>query len=173
MAASEKVPSTFYDAAMNIGSPAPDFTLYNTAGETVTLSDHRGAPVVLAFFPAAFTGVCETEVCAFRDAMAAYNDIGVTVYGISVDARFTLSAFAAKNELNFELLSDYTRTATDAYGIRFEGLAGMDGYDVANRSVFVIDADGNLAWQWIADSLGDEPPYEDVKAAVSTPAPNA
>jgi peroxiredoxin len=156
----------------SIGSPAPDFTLLATDGETVTLSEQRGSPVVLAFFPAAFTGVCETELCAFRDAIASFNDIGASVYGISVDSRFALAAFAQKNELNFTLLSDYNRSATDAYGIRFESLAGMSGYDVANRSVFVIDADGTLAWQWIADSLGDEPPYNDVQEAVASLASN-
>jgi peroxiredoxin len=156
-----------YHALMNIETPAPDFTLYATDGETITLSEQTGTPTVLVFFPAAFTGVCETEVCTFRDAMTAFNDIGATVYGISVDSRFALAAFAAKNDLNFTLLSDYNRTATDAYGIRFAGLAGMDGYDVANRSVFVIDATGNLAWQWVAESLGDEPPYNEVQTAVS------
>ena len=152
---------------MNIGTPAPDFTLYATDGESVTLSEQMGTPTVLVFFPAAFTGVCETEVCTFRDAMANFNNIGATVYGISVDPRFALAAFAEKTALNFTLLSDYNRAATNAYGIRFEGLAGMDGYDVANRSVFVIDAQGNLAWQWIAESLGDEPPYNEVQVAVS------
>lgn len=151
---------------MNIGTTAPNFTLYATDGETVTLSEQTGTPTVLVFFPAAFTGVCETEMCTFRDAMAAFNDIGATVYGISVDSRFAQAAFAEKNNLNYTLLSDYNRTATDAYGIRFADLAGMEGYDVANRSVFVIDAAGNLAWQWIAESLGDEPPYDEVQAAV-------
>ncbi len=152
---------------MNIGSPAPDFTLIDTNGEAVTLSAQRGAPVVLAFFPAAFTGVCETELCSFRDGLSAFNDAGATVYGIAADSSFALAAFATANDLNFSLLSDYARTATDAYGIRFTDLAGMEGYDVANRAVFVVDASGNLAWQWIADSLGDEPPYDDVKAAVA------
>jgi len=152
---------------MNIGTPTPDFTLYATDGETITLSEHNDTPTVLVFFPAAFTGVCETEMCTFRDSMTAFNDIGATVYGISVDSRFALAAFATKNDLNFTLLSDYNRIATDAYGVRFAGLAGMDGYDVANRSVFVIDANGTLAWQWIAESLGDEPPYQEVQSAVS------
>jgi peroxiredoxin len=84
-----------YHALMNIETPAPDFTLYATDGETITLSEQTGTPTVLVFFPAAFTGVCETEVCTFRDAMTAFNDIGATVYGISVDSRFALAAFAA------------------------------------------------------------------------------
>ncbi|MCH2140738.1 MAG: peroxiredoxin [Phycisphaerales bacterium] len=150
---------------MNTGTTAPDFTLYAHDGETVTLSDHRGSTVLLAFYPAAFTGVCETELCTFRDSMANFNDLGVTVYGISVDSRFANAAFAEKNDLTFTLLSDYNREVTDAYGIRFNDLAGMPGYDVSNRSVFVIDGEGRLAWQWIADSLGDQPPWDDVRAA--------
>lgn len=97
--------------------------------------------------------------------MANFNDLGVTVYGISVDSRFANAAFAEKNDLTFTLLSDYNREVTDAYGIRFNDLAGMPGYDVSNRSVFVIDGEGRLAWQWIADSLGDQPPWDDVRAA--------
>ena len=151
---------------MNIGTTAPDFTLYADDGNSITLSEQRSSPTVLAFFPAAFTGVCETEMCAFRDAIAAFNEIDATVYGISVDSRFALAAFARQNELNFSLLSDYTRSTIDAYDIRFEGLAGMDGYDVANRSVFVIDTAGTITWQWIAESLGDEPPYDEVQAAI-------
>ena len=150
----------------SIGQPAPDFTLYADNGDQVTLSDLRGTPIVLAFFPAAFTGVCETELCSFRDSMSAYNDIEATVLGISVDSRFSNAAFVAANDLNFQILSDYTRCTIDAYGIRFSDLAGMSGYDVAQRSVFVVDAAGTVSWRWLADNPGDEPPYEEVLSAV-------
>ena len=150
----------------SIGQPAPDFTLYADNGDKVTLSALQGAPVVLAFFPAAFTGGCETELCTFRDSMATYNDIDTTVFGISVDSRFANAAFAAANQLNFPILSDYTRSTIDAYGIRFPDLAGMPGYDVAQRSVFIIDASGTVAWRWLADNPGEAPPYEEVLSAV-------
>lgn len=148
------------------GQTAPDFSLYNTSGDLVSLSQYRGSPVVLAFFPAAFTGVCEQELCAFRDSMSAYNDMGTTVLGICVDSRFANAAFAQKMGLTYEILSDYTRTATDAYDVRLNSLAGMEGYDVANRCVFVIDAQGTVSWQWVADHPGTEPPYDEVQTAV-------
>lgn len=150
----------------SIGQPAPDFTLYAHSGDLVTLSTLQGAPVVLAFFPAAFTGGCETELCTFRDAMATYNEIDATVFGICIDSRFANAAFAKVNDLNFQILSDYTKSTIDAYGIRFADLAGMPGYDVAQRSVFVVDASGTVAWRWLADNPGETPPYEDVLSAV-------
>jgi len=97
-----------------IGSDAPDFTLFNNKREKVTLSEQRGKNVVLAFFPAAFTGVCEKELCTFRDALALFNDLDATVYGLSVDAPFANNAFAEKNQLNFPILSDYAREAVRA-----------------------------------------------------------
>lgn len=153
---------------IDIGQPAPDFSLYASDGETVTLSELQGTPVVLAFFPAAFTGVCEAELCAFRDSMAAYEDIDATVLGISIDSRFSNAAFASAHHIEFPLLSDYTRSTIDAYDIRFPDLAGMPGYDVAQRSVFVIDATGTVVWRWLADNPGEEPPYDEVLSAVTS-----
>ena len=151
---------------IEMGQKAPNFSLYSDAGKTVTLSELRGAPVVLAFFPAAFTGVCEQELCTLRDSLAAFNDLGATVLGISVDSRFSNAAFAEQLGLEFRLLSDYSRSTIDAYDVRFKNLAGMEGYDSANRCVFVIDADGIVAWSWIAETPGNEPPYAEVQAAV-------
>jgi peroxiredoxin len=122
---------------------------------------------VLAFFPAAFTGVCEKELCAFRDALSNFNDLGSTVLGISVDSPFSNAAFAAKNDLNFKVLSDYGRSAVSAYGIPVENFAGMDGYVAANRAVFVIDEQGHVSYEWVAPNLGTEPNYDEVKAAVA------
>ncbi len=150
-----------------LGQAAPDFTLLDTGREAVSLSDLRGGKVVLAFFPAAFTGVCEKELCAFRDALSNFNDLGSTVLGISVDSPFSNAAFAAKNDLNFKVLSDYSRSAVSAYEIPVENFAGMDGYVAANRAVFVIDEQGQVAYEWVAPNLGTEPNYDEVKAAVA------
>jgi peroxiredoxin len=151
---------------LDIGSDAPDFTLPNTKREAVTLSGLRGKNVVLAFYPAAFTGVCEKELCSFRDALAAFNDLDATVLGISVDAPFSNGAFADRNSINFPILSDYTRAAVSAYGVAHDDFAGMAGYTAAKRSVFVVDKQGKLRWSWIADNPGQEPNYEAVQAAV-------
>nr|WP_293272022.1 peroxiredoxin [Nannocystis sp.] len=82
-----------------IGDKAPDFDLPNHKRERVSLASLRGKTVVLAFFPAAFTGVCEKELCSFRDSLAALNDLNATVLGISVDAPFSNAAFAERNQL--------------------------------------------------------------------------
>lgn len=148
------------------GSEAPDFTLPNNKRESVKLSDQRGKNVVLAFYPAAFTGVCEKELCTFRDSMAALNDLDAAVYGISVDAPFANDAFAEKNSLNFPLLSDYKREAVRAYEVAHDDFAGLTGYTAAKRSVFVVDKQGKLAYSWVADNPGQEPNYDEVKAAV-------
>ena len=150
-----------------LGSPAPTFTLLDTARKPVDLASFRGKKVVLAFFPAAFTGVCTKELCAFRDAMAQFNDVGAAVLGISVDAPFSNGAFASQNGVNFPVLSDYERTATRAYGIAIDNFAGMPGYTASNRAVFIVDGDGKVCYEWVAPNPGVEPDYEAVRAAAS------
>ncbi len=149
------------------GQNAPDFTLLDTGREAVSLSTFRGSKVVLAFFPGAFTGVCTQEMCTFRDSLASFNALGATVLGICVDSPFANGEFAKKNDLNFKILSDYTRSTAEAYGIPFDNFAGMDGYVAANRSVFVIDENGTVIYEWVAPNLGTEPNYDEVQAAVS------
>jgi peroxiredoxin len=149
------------------GQTAPDFALFNTSKTEVSLSGLRGQKVVLAFFPAAFTGVCEKELCTFRNGLADMNAVGGTVLGISVDSPFANKAFAAKNEINFPLLSDYTRSTVNAYGIAFDNFAGMDGYVAANRAVFVVDESGTVIYEWVAPTLGTEPDYAAVQTALA------
>ena len=153
--------------ALNVGDQAPDFNLRSTDGETVSLSDQSGSNVVLAFFPAAFTGVCQTEMCTFRDSLSAFNDMNAKVFGVSVDPPFSQAEFHSQNDLTFPLLSDLGGSTVSAYGVTLENLAGIDGYNVAQRSVFVIDGNGKLAWSWVSDSPLNEPSYDDVKAAVA------
>ena len=150
-----------------VGSPAPAFTLYDTAKKPVELASFAGKKVVLAFFPAAFTGVCTKEMCAFRDSIAQFNDVGAAVLGVSVDAPFSNGAFAKENGVTFPLLSDYDRKATRAYGVAIENFAGLPGYVAANRAVFVIDENGQVTWEWKAPNPGVEPDYDAVRAAVS------
>ena len=150
-----------------IGTAAPDFTLHNTAKERIQLSSLRGQKVVLAFFPAAFTGVCEKEMCTFRDQMSALNALNATVFGISVDAPFSNGAFKAKNELNFDLLSDYKREVVNAYGVALHDFAGMQGYTASQRAVFIVDENGNISYEWVGPNPGVEPDYAAVQAALS------
>lgn len=151
-----------------IGETAPDFNLLNNKRERVSLAGLRGQTVVLAFFPAAFTGVCEKELCSFRDSLAALNDLNATVLGICVDAPFSNAAFAERNQLNFPLLSDYTRETVRAYGVAHDDFAGMPGYTAAKRSVFVIDPSGAVQYTWVGPNPGVEPNYDEVKQAVAS-----
>ncbi len=153
---------------IEVGTKAPHFNLHKSKTDTVNLEDLRGKNVVLAFFPAAFTGVCEKELCTFRDSHAALNKMNAEVYGISVDGPFANAAFAAKNELNFPLLSDYARAAVTAYGVNHDDFAGLTGYTAAKRSVFVIDKEGMIRYAWIAPNPGVEPNYDEVKELVGS-----
>lgn len=138
----------------------------NTKREATTLDSFAGKKVVLAFFPAAFTGVCTKEMCTFRDSMAQMNSVNAQVVGVSVDAPFTNAAFAEKNGLNFPVLSDYNREATNAYDIAMNDFAGMKGYTASKRAVFVIDGNGVIQYAWEGPNPGVEPDYAAVQAAV-------
>ncbi len=150
-----------------LGQNAPDFTLPNTKKEAVALSSYRGKKLVIAFYPAAFTGVCQKEMCTFRDTLGSLNEAGAEVVGISVDMPFSNGAFASANGVSFPLLSDVHRAAVRAYGVSWNNFAGIAGLEVANRSVFVVDADGKVIYEWIAPNPGVEPDYEAVKAAAA------
>lgn len=151
-----------------IGSKAPDFNLFNQKRDRVSLESQRGKKVVVAFFPAAFTSVCEKELCTFRDSLSALSDVGATVLAVSVDAPFANAAFASKNGLNFDVLSDYAREATRAYGVAIDNFAGMPGYTASNRAVFVVNAEGVITYAWVGPNPGVEPDYEEVKRAVAS-----
>ena len=120
----------------------PNFNLRSTGEGYVSRDSLKGETVILAFFPGAFTGVCQKELCTFNDALAQLNESSVKVLGISVDGPLALGAFKSQNNLNFELLSDHDRKATHAFGVPFENFAATEGYTVAQRAVFIMDGDG-------------------------------
>ncbi len=152
------------------GDTAPDFTAPLATGdvESITLSDRLEdeAPVVLAFFPGAFTSVCTTEMCTFEDRLAAFDDLDASVYGVSVDSPFALNEFRAQNDLTFGLVSDFDRELIDAYDVRMD-FDDLGVHGVAKRSVFVIDADGTITYAWVSDDPGVEPDYDEVEDAVA------
>ena len=111
--------------AAEVGQSAPDFTLPDADRQPQTLSGFRGKNVVLAFYPGAFTGVCTTEMCTFRDQMEQFNSLDAQVLGISVDGAFSLKVFSDQNNLNFPLLSDFARQVVNQYDVALENFAGM------------------------------------------------
>src|SRR5262249_35716096 len=126
--------------SVDVGSQAPDFTLISDDRQPVTLSQQRGRPVILAFFPAAFSSVCQKELCTFRDSMAQLSAARAQVFGISVDTFFTLKAFRDQQQLTFPLLSDFNKEVIRSYGVLNENMIGLKG--IAKRAVFVLDKDG-------------------------------
>ena len=147
-----------------LGSKAPDFTLTNHDRQAVTLSQQQGRPVVLAFFPAAFSSVCTKELCTFRDSMSRLNEANAQVYGISVDTFFTLKAFKDAQGYNFPLLSDFNKQAIRDYGVFNEDMIGLKG--IAKRAVFVIDKDGVVRHSEVLDDARNEPDYQKVLSSV-------
>lgn len=152
--------------AAEVGQAAPDFTLFDSNKQPTKLSDSKGQNVVLAFFPGAFTGVCTTEMCTFRDRFDAFNSMNAQVFGISVDGIFAQKAFSDANSLNFPLLSDYKREAGSAYGVSLPNFAGMDGYTASERAVFVVDKEGVIRFKWVGENPGKEPDYDEVQKQV-------
>ena len=151
--------------AADMGSKAPDFTLMNQDRQPVTLSAERGKPVVLAFFPAAFSSVCTKELCTFRDSLAKLNAARAQVYGISVDTFFTLKAFQEAQRLTFPLLSDFNKEVIRQYGVFNEDMIGLKG--IAKRAVFVIDKDGLVRHREVLEDARNEPNYDTVLSAVT------
>jgi peroxiredoxin len=152
--------------SVDVGSQAPDFTLTNQDRQPVTLSEQRGKPVVLAFFPAAFSSVCQKELCTFRDSMATLGQARAQVYGISVDTFFTLKAFQEQQKLNFPLLSDFNKQVIRDYGVFNEDMIGLKG--IAKRGVFVIDKDGVVRYREVLDDARNEPDYGKVFSSLAS-----
>ena len=146
----------------NLNEIAPDFNLKNTEKNDIALSSYKGKTVVLAFYPGAFTGVCDTEMCSLRDSMNSFNDLNATVLGISVDSPWANAEFAKKYEINFNLLSDYNREVSKAYDMIFNGLGGLEGYECSNRGVLIIDREGLIQYRWVAENPGIEPNYSEI-----------
>ena len=146
----------------NLNETAPDFNLKNTKKNDIALSSYKGKTVVLAFYPGAFTGVCDTEMCSLRDSMNSFNDLNATVLGISVDSPWANAEFAKKYEINFNLLSDYNRDVSKAYDMIFNGLGGLEGYECSNRGVIIIDGQGLIQYRWVAENPGVEPNYSEI-----------
>ena len=141
-----------------IGQTAPDFTLYDTNKQPVTLSEQKGKNVLLLFFPLAFTSVCTAELCSVRDNLKMYEGLNATPFGISVDSLHSLNKFKEEQKLNFSLLSDFNKEVSKAYGSLYEQWGfGMRG--VSKRSAFVIDKDGLVQYAEVLENAGEQPNF--------------
>ena len=153
--------------AVDVGAPAPDFTLPDEDRQPVTLSERLAqGPVVLAFVPAAFSGTCTKELCTFRDSLAELNKARATVLGISVDTFFALKAWKEAQGLNFPLLSDFNKDVIRRYGVFNEDMIGLKG--IAKRAVFVIDRHGVVRHREVLDDARNEPDYGKVSSTLAS-----
>ena len=154
------------------GDSAPDFTakLAGDEPEAFTLSEQFDeAPLVLAFFPGAFTPPCTNEMVAFQDDLDALRETGATLYGISADSPFSQAAFQDEHGLEFDLVSDMDRAAIEAYDVPLDiDDLGLQG--VAERAIFVIDGNGEITYSWVADDPTNEPDYDAVHEAAEAAA---
>jgi peroxiredoxin Q/BCP len=132
-------------AMVEEGNPAPDFELQSDEGTMVRLSELRGRPVVLYFYPKDDTTGCTTEACEFRDAYDVFRERGVEVLGVSPDDVTSHVRFKTKYELPFTLLADPTHEVAEQYGVWGERKSAGKTLMGINRSTFIIDRDGNVA----------------------------
>jgi peroxiredoxin len=153
--------------SVDVGAKAPDFTLHNQDRQDVTLSQElKKGPVVLAFFPAAFSGTCQQEFCTFRDSAADLNKVNANVVGVSTDTFFALKAWGDQNKLTFPLLSDYNKDVIRQYGVVNPDMIGLK--DIAKRAVFVIDRNGVVRHREVLEDARNEPDYGKIKAALAS-----
>ena len=151
---------------VEVGSKAPDFTLMDQDRNPVTLSSAvKKGPVVLAFFPAAFSSVCQNEMCTFSDSIATLGGANAQVFGVSTDTFFTLKAWDDQQRFGFPLLSDYNKEVIRSYGVSNPDMIGLK--DIAKRAVFVIDRDGTVRHREVLDDARNEPNYHEVQAALA------
>jgi peroxiredoxin len=149
--------------SVEIGQKLPEFSLYDQDRKQRSLKEFAGKKIVLAFFPGAFTGVCDKEMCTFRDSI---QTLPGEVVAVSVNDPFTNKGFANVHNLKFPILSDYSRETIRKLGIVLNDFAGLKGYAVAKRSVFILDSSGVVRYKWVSEDPAKEPNYEEVKSTL-------
>ena len=149
---------------IQIDQKAPDFTLFDSDKNKVTLSSFNGTEnVLLLFFPLAFTGVCTRELCSVRDDIGRYVNANARVLGISVDSVYSLAKFKMEQAINFPLLSDFNKEASKAYECIYESFTDMHLKGVSKRSAFIIDKQGVIKYIEILENAGQLPDFQAIQ----------
>jgi peroxiredoxin len=155
---------------VSTGDTAPDISakIGTSDHEPFELSDHLGdGAVVLAFFPGAFTPPCTNEMVAFQEHADAFEEAGATIFGVSADSPFSQGAFREEHGIEFDLVSDMSGDAIREYGLEMD-IADLGLHGIANRAVLVLDEEGEIVYDWIADDPTNEPDYEAVLEAAKS-----
>lgn len=154
-------------STIQIGQQAPDFTLFDSDKQKISLSDYKGSNVLLLFYPMAFTGTCTKELCSTRDNIALYDKANARVFGISVDSIFTLAKFKEEQHLNFPLLSDFNKTTSAAYGSLYENFV-FDMHGVSKRSAFILDKQGIVRYAEVLENATDLPDFTAIQKTLDS-----
>lgn len=144
---------------LQVGQAAPEFALFDSDKNKITLSEQRGSTVLLLFFPLAFTSVCTAELCSVRDNLEKYNSVQAKVFGISVDSLYTLAKFKQDQHLNFPLLSDFNKEVSRKYNSLYEKF-GFNMQGVSKRSAFLIDEEGIIRYAEVLENAGEQPDFK-------------
>lgn len=154
-------------SSLTVGDAAPDFELYTDENDPWRLSDHRGSPILLLFFPGAFTSVCTTELNTVNTDLDRFGD--AEVVGISTDSPFVLNEFRSVHDLSFSLLSDHDAEVSALYGTKYANDFTPMGLDrIAKRSAFVIDEEGVIRYKEVLDNAGNLPDLDAISEVLST-----
>lgn len=152
--------------SIQVGQQAPDFSLYNTEKNKVSLSDFKGKNVLLLFFPQAFSSFCTKELCSVRDDINRYNQANAVVLGISVDSVNSLNRFREDQNFDFQLLSDFNKETSRAYDAIYENWV-LDMKGVSKRSAFIVDKEGKIAYAEVLESPADLPNFEAINQTLA------
>ncbi len=152
---------------IQIGQKAPEFALFDTDKNKVSLAAQEGTNVVVLFFPLAFTGVCTAELCNVRDNIATYNNTNAKVFGVSVDSLFSLGKFKEEQNLNFPLLSDFNKEAAKAFEVLYDTFPAFEMQGVSKRAAFVIDKEGVVKYTEICATPGDLPDFAAIQQVLA------
>ncbi len=150
--------------SIEIGLKLPEFQLHDQDRKQRSMNEFLGKKIVVAFFPGAFTGPCTKEMCTFRDSM---QTLPGQVVAISVNDPFTNKGFAEAHQLQFPILSDYSRDTIKKLNIFHNDFAGLKGYTAAKRSVFILDKNGVVRYKWVSEDPTKEPNYEEIKSTLA------
>lgn len=150
-------------AALGPGTPAPEFTLHCTADQTISLSEFRGKPVILAFYPADWSPVCGDQMALYNQILSEFRHMGAELLGISVDGVWCHQAFASDRHLHFPLLADFEPKGGVAkqYGVYRE----KEGF--TERALFVIDGEGVIRWSYVSP-VGVNPGADGILSALES-----
>jgi len=149
--------------SLNIGDIAPNFELPDTDLKMRTLDEFKGKKIVLTFFVAASSPVCQNELCSFRDSWDELSKFNAQIIAISNDGPFANKAFAEKHKFNFPVLGDYNSKTIRDYDVLMKDLLHIKDYNAAKRSVFVIMEDGKIEYKWVSEDPLKEPNYQEIK----------